>query len=163
MSTDELHERIYAPYRSRRRSQRSRSTRTASSSSDAVPLPSESRLRCDRACLYSSTMRQRSDLDSVVETILVDAYGDDEQYVAFLTVIEEETRLPAAATLLGAPVTVTGLDYTNEARGLVAICKGSNGTGEVALADLAFPPDTVTAWIPRRVSPLPRSPAVPGP
>jgi hypothetical protein len=92
-------------------------------------------------------MRQRSDLDSVVETILVDAYGDDEQYVAFLTVIEEETRLPAAATLLGAPVTVTGFDYTNEARGLVAICEGSNGTGEVALADLAFPPDTVTAWI----------------
>lgn len=92
-------------------------------------------------------MRQRSDLDSMVESILVDAYGDDEQYVAFLTVIEEETRLPAAATLLGAPVTVTGLDYTNEARGLVAICEGSNGTGEVALADLAFPPDTVTAWI----------------
>jgi len=54
---------------------------------------------------------------------------------------------PAAATLLGAPVTVTGFDYTNEARGLVAICEGSNGTGEVALADLAFPPDTVTAWI----------------
>jgi hypothetical protein len=67
-------------------------------------------------------MKQRGDLDSVVETILVDAYGDDEQYVAFLTVIEEEARLPAAATLLGAPVTVTGLDYTNEARGLVAIC-----------------------------------------
>jgi hypothetical protein len=37
--------------------------------------------------------------------------------------------------------------YTNEARGLVAICEGSNGAGEVALADLAFPPDTVTAWI----------------
>jgi hypothetical protein len=35
-------------------------------------------------------MRQRSDLDSVVETILVDAYGDDEQYVAFLTVIDED-------------------------------------------------------------------------
>src|SRR6266542_982338 len=50
---------------------------------------------CDKARLYSSTMRQRSDLDSVVETILVDAYGDDEQYTAFLTVIEEETRLPS--------------------------------------------------------------------
>jgi hypothetical protein len=60
---------------------------------------------------------------------------------------EEETRLPAEATLLGAPVTVTGFDYTNEARGVVAICEGSNGTGEVALADLAFRPDTVTAWI----------------
>lgn len=33
------------------------------------------------------------------------------------------------------------------ARVLVAICEGSNGTAEVALADLAFPPDTVPAWI----------------
>ena len=92
-------------------------------------------------------MRRRSDLDRVLETILVDAYGDDEQYVAFLTVFEEETTLPAAATLLGGPVTVTGLDYTDPARGLVAVCEGRQGSGEVSLADLAFPPETVTAWI----------------
>ena len=30
-------------------------------------------------------MGQPSDLDLVVETILVDAYGDEEQYAAFLT------------------------------------------------------------------------------
>ena len=76
-------------------------------------------------------MRQRSDLDSVVETIVVDAYGDDEQYVAFLTVIEEETRLPAAATLLGAPVTVTGLDYSNEARGLGSPAHRGNAGGRL--------------------------------
>jgi hypothetical protein len=46
---------------------------------------------------------RRSDLDLVVESILVDSYGDEEQYVAFLTVFEEETQLPAAATLLGVP------------------------------------------------------------
>jgi hypothetical protein len=90
---------------------------------------------------------QPSDLDRVVEAILVDAYGDDEQYAAFLTVLEEETRLPAAATLLGIPVTVTGFRYTNPARGVVALCQGPQEAGEVSLADLAFPPDTVTAWI----------------
>ncbi len=90
---------------------------------------------------------RRSDLDLVVESILVDSYGDEEQYVAFLTVFEEETQLPAAATLLGVPVTVTGFDYTEPARGLIATCQGPQDIGEVSLADLAFPPDTVTAWI----------------
>lgn len=91
--------------------------------------------------------RQPGDLDRVVEAIVVDAYGDDEQFVAFLTVFEEETRLPAAATLLGSSVTVTGIDYTDPARGLVASCRGPEGAGEVTLADLAFPPETVIAWI----------------
>lgn len=92
-------------------------------------------------------MGEDPDLDATIEAIVVDAYGGDEQYTAFLTVIEEETQLPAAATLLGSPVTVTGFDYTNEARGVVATCRGPDGAGEVALADLAFPPDTVSAWI----------------
>ncbi len=93
------------------------------------------------------TMGKNPDLDRVIETIVVDAYGDDEQYTAFLTVIDDETELPAATTLLGTPITVTAIDYTNEACGLVATCDGPSGAGEVALADLAFPPDTVTAWI----------------
>jgi hypothetical protein len=74
------------------------------------------------------------------------AYGDDEQYTAFLTVIEEQTRLPATATLLGTPITVTAFDYTDD-RGITACCEGLDGAGEISLADLAFPPDTVTAWI----------------
>ena len=90
---------------------------------------------------------QAGELDRVIEVILVDAYGDEEQYVAFLTVFEEETQLPVAATLLGIPVTVTGFDYTGSARGLSAICQGPHEVGEVSLAELAFPPDTVTAWI----------------
>ena len=92
-------------------------------------------------------MERRSDLDLVVETILVDAYGDDEQYAAFLTVLEDESQLPAAATLIGIPVTVTGFRYNDATRGLVAIIQGPREVGESSLADLAFPPDTVTAWI----------------
>jgi hypothetical protein len=92
-------------------------------------------------------MAKRPDLDAVIETIIVDAYGEDEQYTAFLTVIEEQTPLPATATVLGTPVTVTGFDYRNETRGLTAECEAPDGVGEVALADLAFPPGTETAWI----------------
>ena len=90
-------------------------------------------------------MPDSTDLDALVADIVVDCYGDDEQDTAFLTVLEEECELPAAATLLGAPVTVTGFDVTP--RGLVATCQGPHGTGQVSLADLAFAPDTLTACI----------------
>jgi hypothetical protein len=83
-----------------------------------------------------SWMPMRPDLDAVIETVIVDAYGDVEQYTAFLTIIEEQTPLPAAATLLGAPVTVVGFDFPNEARGLTAACESADAAGEVALADL---------------------------
>jgi len=92
-------------------------------------------------------MPKSADLDAAIEIIIVDAYGDDEQYTAFLTVIAEQTPLPAKATLLGTPVTVTAFDYYNEARGLTATCQSPHGTGEVSLADVSFPPDTETAWI----------------
>lgn len=83
-------------------------------------------------------MEQRSDLDHVVETILVDAYGDDEHYAAFLAVLEEECPVPAVATLLGIPVTVTHFRYTAPTRGLVAKCRGPQEVGEVCLADSPF-------------------------
>jgi hypothetical protein len=90
-------------------------------------------------------MTEPDDLDRVVADIVVDCYGDDEQDTAFLTVFEEECELPAAATLLGSPVMVTGFDQAP--RGLLATCQGPLGAGDVSLADLAFPPDTVVAWI----------------
>jgi len=85
-------------------------------------------------------------LDAVVADIVVDCYGDEEQNTAFLTVFEEECELPVTATLLGSPVTVTRLEQ-QWARGLVAVCKGPQGAGEVSFADLVFPPDTLAAWI----------------
>ena len=76
-------------------------------------------------------MAQRPDLDSVIETTIVDACDDYEQYTAFLTVIEEQTPMPTTAMLLGSPVTVTGFDHPNEARGLVAVCEIPAGVGDV--------------------------------
>ena len=42
--------------------------------------------------------------------------------------------LPTPASLLGTPVTVVELDYTDPTRGLVAVCNASDGAGEVAFA-----------------------------
>jgi hypothetical protein len=92
-------------------------------------------------------MSTADDLARVLNIILVDCYGEDEEYSAFLTVLDEEMGLPMTASLLGTPVTVTKLDYHDPARGLVARCDGPHGSGEVALADLAFPADTVAAWL----------------
>jgi hypothetical protein len=77
-------------------------------------------------------------LDQVLETIFVDCYGEDEEYTAFLTVIEDEVPLPVSASLLGTPVTVTGLDYTDPARGLRR-SPGRLPSGEFTHAILALP------------------------
>ena len=95
----------------------------------------------------NAAMSTADDLGRVLDIILVDCYGEDEEYSAFLTVLDEEIGLPMAASLLGMPVTVTKLDYHDLERGLVARCDGPYGSGDVALADLAFPADTVAAWL----------------
>jgi hypothetical protein len=92
-------------------------------------------------------MNTAADLAGVLDIILVDCYGEDEEYTAFLTVLDEEIALPMTASLLGTPVTVTKLDYQDPARGLVARCDGPHGSGDVTLADVAFPADTVAAWL----------------
>ncbi len=92
-------------------------------------------------------MSTAAGLDRVLDIILVDCYGEGEQYTSLLTVLQEEIALPTAASLLGMPVTVTELDYEDPARGLVARCDGPHGSGQVALADLAFPADSVAAWL----------------
>ena len=86
-------------------------------------------------------------LERVLDIILVDCYGEDEEYTALFTVLEEEIALPMAASLLGTPVTVTKLDYQDPASGLVARCDGPHGSGDVTLTDVVFPADTVAAWL----------------
>jgi hypothetical protein len=52
-----------------------------------------------------------ADLDQPIAAITLDAYGDDEPQTAFVEVLNQEVRLPAAATVLGMPVNVVGFDY----------------------------------------------------
>jgi hypothetical protein len=50
-------------------------------------------------------MAVRSDIDRLLEEILVDAYGEHEQLWAFLNAFEEEVPLPADGTIIGEPAT----------------------------------------------------------
>lgn len=82
------------------------------------------------------------DLDRFVETIIIDAYGDDEQLWAFHSALKEGIKLPCDAFVIGEPVSVVGFDYDGNPRcGLVARCRREDGSehtvsaSEVVLAE----------------------------
>jgi hypothetical protein len=81
-----------------------------------------------------------STLDRLLDEILTDAHGDDEQLWAFRQVFEDNVELPADAFVIGEPVSVTGIDYDGNARrGLTATCQREDGSEHVvAAAELAF-------------------------
>jgi hypothetical protein len=89
-------------------------------------------------------MTSRSDIEGLLEEILVDAYGEDEQLWAFRQVIEDEVPLPAECTVIGETIQVTKIDYDgNPQRGLRATCRKPGGkTYEVALEDVEFPAES---------------------
>ena len=85
--------------------------------------------------------KNEAELNDLIEHILVDAYGDDEQLWAFRQVMEDEIRLPADAFVMGEPVTVLEIDYDgNERRGLTARCRREDGSEHrLAASDVMFP------------------------
>jgi hypothetical protein len=86
-------------------------------------------------------------LDDLIGRILVDCYGEDEELTAFLTILDDEVRRPAEATVLRTPVIVIGFDYPDGRRELTARCRNAQDVQQLALADVVFPDGTVAAWL----------------
>lgn len=86
-------------------------------------------------------------LDELIEEIIVDAYGEDEQLWAFRQVLEDEIGLPADGFVIGEPVSVLEIDYDgDERRGLTAKCRRENGSEYVVTAcDVVFPQGSIGA------------------
>jgi hypothetical protein len=59
-------------------------------------------------------------LEELIEEAIVDAYGDSEQRVGFLTMLEDRLAFPFEIEILGAPAIVEGVDL-NDAEDIVAI------------------------------------------
>lgn len=80
-------------------------------------------------------------LDKMIEEIIVDAYGEDEQLWAFRQVLEDEIGLPADGLVIGEPVAVLEIEYDGyELRGLTARCRRENGCEyQIAACDVEFP------------------------
>lgn len=76
------------------------------------------------------------DLDELIEHITVDAYGN-EGYWSFLQAFEDHIQHPVPASVAGAAVTVTAVDFDgDERRGLIAMVEREGRTWTISLIDL---------------------------
>ena len=85
--------------------------------------------------------KSEEELNDLVDQIVVDADGDDEQLWAFRQAFDDEVAMPADAFALGEPVTILEIDYDgNERRGLTAKLRREDASEHVVSAsDLVFP------------------------
>ncbi len=78
-------------------------------------------------------------LRKLIEEAIVDAYGDDEQEVGFLTMLEENLPFPFNAFVVGEEVEVIGVEQGIEERGIIAICKRKGKKYRVSITSLEWP------------------------
>ena len=92
--------------------------------------------------------RERNqEVEELLESVLVDAYGDGEQLWALRQAFEDNIDLPADAFVIGEPVSVVSFEFDgNERRGLEVKCRRDDGSEHVVSAgDVAFPDDSAGA------------------
>lgn len=77
------------------------------------------------------------DIDALIADVTVDADGAGEQLWSFRQAFEDIARFPFRATVVGAEVTVTEVDFDgDERRGLVALCQRAGESYNVSLIDI---------------------------
>jgi len=76
-------------------------------------------------------------LDALIEEAIVDAYGDDEQRVGFLTMLQERLDMPFEVQILGAPAKVERIDDVDHQ--IVAICRCGRFRQAIPILELPLP------------------------
>ena len=77
-------------------------------------------------------------LKRLIEEAIVDAYGESEQRVGFLTMIEDNLTLPFVTRVLGVDVTVERIDLTSSGE-IVAICRRGRTRQAIPILELPLP------------------------
>jgi hypothetical protein len=77
-------------------------------------------------------------LKRLIEEAIVDAYGESEQRVGFLTMIEDNLALPFVTRVLGVDVTVERIDLTRSEE-IVAICRRGRTRQAIPILELPLP------------------------
>jgi hypothetical protein len=85
-------------------------------------------------------MRQCKSVQACIDLALTDAYGEDEQTVAWLTCIEAMFGHYKQVRLLGNDVALVGFDLRN--CDVVAVCKQGKRRARVTLNSIEFPEPT---------------------
>lgn len=81
-------------------------------------------------------MRQCKSVQACIELALTDAYGPDEQAVAWLTCVEEMFSRFKQVKVMGNEVELVGFDLSNQA--LVAVCRQGKRKARVSLDSVEF-------------------------
>lgn len=84
-------------------------------------------------------------LDELVEEAIIDAYGEDEQRVGLLTMMQEHLAVPFLTEILGTAVRIERVDL-NDADEIVAICRRDRQRQKVPLLDLPLPSPPPAGW-----------------
>ena len=90
----------------------------------------------------------KTELDRLIEEATVDCYNESEQATGLYTMIEDNLKLPFETEVLGVPVTVTGVDITENDQ-IVAVCKRGGLRQKLPILDLPLPNPRPTGseWI----------------
>lgn len=99
--------------------------------------------KVDRATLAA----EPKELDSLIEDAIVDAYGDDEQRVGFLTALQDRLDLPFDVRILGVGARVERIDEIDDQ--IVAICRAGRYRQLIPILELPLPdpPPRGAEWI----------------
>jgi len=84
-------------------------------------------------------------LERLIEEAIVDAYGESEQRVGYLTVLEEYLAVPFATEMLGASVRVERVDL-NDAEKIVAVCRRGRQRQMIPILNLPLPSPRPPGW-----------------
>ena len=87
------------------------------------------------------------ELEALIEEALIDAYGDDEQFMGMMIMVQENLELPYTTWLLGVEVSVVALK--DRGLNIVAICTRGEHQQAIPLTDLPVPdpPPEGVEWI----------------
>ena len=77
-------------------------------------------------------------LEELIEEAIVDAYGESEHRVGFLSMLQIKLACPFETEILGAPAIVEGVDL-NDAEDIVAICRRGKHKQIIPILDLPLP------------------------
>jgi len=84
-------------------------------------------------------------LEMLVEEAIVDAYGESEQRVGLLCMLQEHLACPFTTEILGQPVRVERIDW-NDAEEIVAVCRRQRHRQLIPILNLPVPSPPPTGW-----------------
>jgi len=87
----------------------------------------------------------KQQLEALVEEAIVDAYGESEQRVGFLCMLQEHLACPFTTEILGQPVRVERIDW-NDAEEIVAVCRRQRHRQLIPILTLPVPSPPPTGW-----------------